>query len=101
MQYTIDTSKQVNINWNSTGKDRIIQNVTNLINTFRYEIAYSREKGIDPDLLDKPADIMAAGYIAEVYRVIEEYESRVNVVSVDISGVDDEGNMQFKVVIEL
>ena len=101
MQYTIDTSQKMNINWNATGKEKIVQNVFNLINTFKFEVAYNREKGISPDILDKPINVLAAGYIAEVYRLVEDYESRAKVESVKFIGADDNGNAQFKVVIDV
>lgn len=101
MVYEIDTSKPIQLNWAATGAERIVQNVYNLINTWRYEIAYNRIKGIDPSLLDKPADVAAALYTAEVYRVVSEYEPRATVKEVTYLGVDDEGRMQFKVVVDI
>lgn len=101
MSYTIDTSQPINLNWSATGKERIVQNVFNLISTFKYEVAYNRAKGINPAILDKPINILEAAYISEVYRVVDEYEPRATVEKVSLSDVDDEGNMQFKVVIDI
>ncbi len=101
MNYTIDTSQSINLNWSAKGKERIVQNVFNLISTFKYEVAYNREKGIHPAMLDKPRHILEAAYISEVYRVVERYEPRVTVVSVSLINSDVEGNMQFKVVIDV
>lgn len=101
MQYVIDTSKPININWGATGNERIVQNVLNIINTWKYEVAYNREMGIDSRLLDKPKDIAAAQYIAEVYRIVPIYEPRAEVKEVTFLQVDDEGVMQFKVVVNI
>lgn len=101
MQYVIDTSNPISINWGAKGNERIVQNVLNLISTWMNEIAYSRNKGIDPTLLDKPVDIASAQYISEVYRVIQDYEPRAEIEEIKLIGVDNEGNMQFKVVINI
>lgn len=101
MTYEIDTSKPTPLNWRAKGADRILQNVLNLISTWRYEIAYNRTQGIDPSLLDRPPDTAAALYIAEIYRVVSEYEPRATVQEVTYLGVDKEGHMQFKVVVEI
>ncbi|RII32857.1 hypothetical protein D2A34_21930 [Clostridium chromiireducens] len=101
MEYIIDTSNGVNLNWSAKGKDRIAQNVLNLISTFKYEVAYNREKGISPAILDKPVNIMQAAYIAEVYRVVQKDEPRAVVKSVSLLGVDEEGDAKFKVVIDI
>ena len=101
MEYTIDTSQEVNLNWNATKNERIVQNVLNIISTWKYEVSYNRKIGIDPSLLDKPVEIASTQYISEVYRVIQEYEPRVTVRAVKFTGVDTEGNMQFKVVINV
>lgn len=101
MQYTIDTSQPIKLNWSASGKERIVQNVFNLISTFKYEVAYNRAKGINPSILDKPVNVLEGAYIAEVYRVVDEYEPRVTVEKISLIGVDDEGNMQFKVVIDI
>lgn len=101
MIYEIDTSKPTQLDWRAKGVDRILQNIRNLISTWRYEIAYNRTQGIDPSLLDKPPNIAAALYISEIYRVVSEYEPRATVQEVTYLGVDKEGHMQFKVVVEI
>lgn len=101
MQYEIDTSKPINLNWNAKGDERILQNVINLINTWKYEVAYNRNKGIETSIVDKTHDVSAALYVAEVFRVVGEYEPRATVKEVKYVGVDDNGNMQFKVVVDI
>lgn len=101
MTYTIDTSQSARLNFGATGAERILQNVRTLINTFLYEVAYNRTMGINPDLFDKPADVAAALYVAEVHRVVSDYEPRAKVKEVKLISVDNEGSMQFKVVVEI
>ncbi|MFO7153931.1 MAG: hypothetical protein DIU64_003080 [Caldicoprobacter oshimai] len=101
MIYEIDTSKARPLNWGAKGVDRILQNILNLISTWRYEIAYNRTQGIDPSILDRPPQVAAALYIAEISRVISEYEPRAAVQEVNYLGTDENGHMQFKVVVEI
>jgi phage baseplate assembly protein W len=46
--------------------------------------------------MDKPLDVAAMMYVAEVYRVVDLYEPRAKVKDVKYTGVDNEGNMQFR-----
>lgn len=101
MIIAIDTSKPVQLNWAARDEERIAQNVRNLINTWRYEVPFGRTMGVDASILDKPSDIAAALYMAEVHRLVTDYEPRATVKEVQYSGIDDQGNMQFRVVIEV
>lgn len=101
MIYNIDTSMTIQLNWNANGKERIVQNVINAISTWKREVAYNRNMGISSNLLDSPKNIAVAKYISEIYRVVPEYEPRATVKEVDFINIDDNGNMQFKVVIEI
>ena len=98
--YTIDTSDP-NLDWQASSDERIIQNVLNLIRTFRYEVGYDRTRGINPDVVDKPLQEAIALYTSEIFRVVDLYEPRATVNSVKFIDVDSEGNMQFKVAIEI
>lgn len=100
MIYTIDTSDP-NLNWQASGDERIIQNVLNLIRTFRYEVGYDRTRGINPAVIDKPLQEASALYTSEIFRVVDLYEPRATVRSIKHTGTDEEGNMQFKVAIEI
>lgn len=101
MQYEIDTSTPRRMDWNSKGDKRVVQNVQNLLSTWRYEVAYDRTKGLHPAILDLPQNDAIALYTAEVYRLVETYEPRATVVSVNFVQVDPEGNIQLKVVIDV
>lgn len=100
MLYEIDTSKQIQLNWKAKGNERILQNVINLISTWRYEVGYDRTKGLDPTILDKPMDEAIAMYTAEIYRLVETYEPYAKVISVTPTGIFN-GDIQFKVVVEI
>lgn len=101
MQYIIDTSKAAELNWTAKGDERILQNILNLLRTWRYEVGFDRTRGVDPSILDKTLNDAAALYTAEIYRLIEDYEPRATLKDVAFLGIDDEGNLQFKVVVEI
>lgn len=101
MDYIIDTSKPYNLNWAAKGAERVVQNVFNLINIWRYEVAYNRTMGLDPAIPDKPSDKASAMYISEIYRLVADYEPRAIIKDVKYFGVDKDGQMQHQVVIEV
>lgn len=100
MRYTIDTLQNNTLDWNAKDDKRILQNISNLLTTWRYEVAYDRTKGLDPAILDLPQSDAIALSISEIYRLIETYQPDVYVVSVEYIGSDEQFNLQFKVVIE-
>lgn len=99
--YEIYTSTPVDLNWSASGDERIIQNIRNLISTWRYEVAYDRTKGLDPTILDQPASIAQAMYIAEIYRLIGTYEPNVTIKSVTLLSINSDGQIAVKVVVEI
>lgn len=99
MEYTIDMGAP--LAWNAKGHNRVLQNVANLIRTFQYEVAYDRLLGINPDVFDKPQEEAFALYSAEVYRVVSTFEPRAKVKDVVFLGIDQEGNIKSKVVVEI
>jgi phage baseplate assembly protein W len=100
MQITIDTLQR-NINWGARGVDRIAQNITNLLSTFKYEVAYDRTLGMSGNFIDKPKDVAIALATAEIYELIALREPRAKVVDVLFVGLYENENMQFKVVVEV
>ncbi|NFN19539.1 hypothetical protein FDB65_14800 [Clostridium botulinum] len=97
-------SNQSYINWNAKGDERILQNVSNILNTIKYELPYDRLMGRNPDNLDKPFNKIRNKLIEETYDLINTYETRVNVKEVDIiyEKNDDGDNIPtIKVVIEI
>lgn len=100
MTYKINTSDN-SINWQSSGVERIIQNVVNLINTYRYEVAYDRTLGLSGNFLDNPSEEAQTQAISEIIDLINEREPRATVESIDFINIDDDGNMAFKVVVDI
>ena len=97
----IDTSLGIKLDWTAKGAERKAQNVLNLLNTWRYDVAYNRIMGLNPELLDKPAPITAALYTADVYRLVQEYQPDVTVTSVTVKGIRENGQIDAEVVIEV
>lgn len=99
MIYSIDSDSS-KINWNAKGHERIIQNVVNILNTVRYEVAYDRVMGRDTNHLDKNFNEIKSLLIAETYDLIEEYEPRAKIENVHINQLET-GEVNIKVVIEI
>ncbi len=99
MEVIVDTSK--GISWVSKGNDRIVQNIINLLNTRKYEVAYDRTLGLSGDFIDKPSDEAIAIITAEVSDLISTREPRAELIEVLYAGTDENGNMQFKVVVDI
>lgn len=94
----IISSKQP-INWSAKGHQRILQNITNLLNTFMYEVAYDRILGRNPKNIDKPQEQFVPSVIAETYEIIETYEPRATIKSVEI--INEDGENAIKVVVDI
>ena len=102
MLVTITTSESPNFNWAATGAEEVVQNVFTLLNTFQYEVAYERTMGLPGELADLPQDEAVPATIARIYALIEEFEPRAEVVSVNFLGVSEEdGSLIFEVVIDV
>jgi len=98
MEYKV--SEGMKINWNAKGAERIVQNVYNLLNTFRYEVAYNRILGRNTANLDKPTSDMIPLIIAETYELITEYEPRATIINVEVVN-SEEGKPTIEVVIRV
>ena len=92
MKYEVYSGKEVCINWNVKGNERIVQNVNNILNTIKFELPYDRLFGRDPKNIDKPLNKTRNAYIEETYDLINTYEPRAVVESVDIILRRDEFN---------
>lgn len=77
------------INWNAKGHERRLQNVVNILNTYRYEIAYNRTLGRDPSNIDKPVCKTKEALIAETYELIQDYEPKAKIKDVEVYESDD------------
>jgi predicted component of type VI protein secretion system len=99
MEVIIDTSQ--GISWASKGNDRIIQNIINLLNTRKYEVAYDRTLGLSGDFIDKPSDEAIAIITTEISDLISTREPRAELIEVLNAGADADGNMKFRVVVDI
>ena len=65
--------------------------VQNLLQLFRGENPYERTKGLDPRLIDQPADTVAPEVMQDAEWLIETYEPRVQVNQIGITEADGPG----------
>ena len=96
----INTEK-FKLEWDAKGINRIVQNVFNLISTFKYEVAYDRTLGLDGSFIDTPLLIAISQATEQIYDIIAEREPRATVMEVNFISIDDTGNLQFEVVIDI
>lgn len=101
MLVVINTSEPQLINWGASGSEEIAQNVFTLISTFKYEVAYDRTLGLRSDFVDMSLAEAIAFITAQIYSVVDEREPRATVESVDFLDVSKDGNMIFRVVIDV
>lgn len=97
----IKITPRTKINWGAKGHERIVQNVCNLLSLYRYEVAYNRTLGMDPQLIDLPQSILAAKYAAEVVRLVESGEPRAKVSEVEMKSASADGLINYEVVINI
>lgn len=58
--------------------------VSNLLRLIRGEVPYERLKGLDPKLIDKPSTRAGADLKADAQWLIENYEPRVKLSSIEL-----------------
>lgn len=100
MVVNIDTAT-MSLTWGTKGNNRIIQNIVNLLQTRKYEVAYDRTLGLSGNFIDKPVDEAIALATAEITDLILQYEPRATLVEVLHVGNDEDGNIQLKVVVDI
>ena len=69
----------------------------NLLRCFRGEVPYERVKGIDPRLIDKPANAAQAEILSDAEWCLETYEPRAKLEGITVRGIDSPGG-DFRVV---
>lgn len=67
-----------------SGNSDPMQCVANLLQIIRGECVYDRIKGIDPTLIDMNSEIAAPLLEVDAKWLIERYEPRVNINTIDI-----------------
>lgn len=71
----------------------------NLLKTSRFSVPYERIKGIDGSLIDSPAATTGDDMIADAEWLLETYEPRVQVNSIEANETDGVGD--FGIVADL
>lgn len=69
------------------GNGEPMQCVSNLLRMTRGECVYDRIKGMDPELIDMNSDIAMPLMAAEARWLIQTYEPRVDVNSINMQGL--------------
>ena len=91
-----------NLPWgNAKGNDRIIQNVQNILNTYKYEVAYNRNLGISPDIIDKDVETMKSIIMSDLFDNIKQYEPRAKLRAVEIKEITSDGVISAVITIEI
>jgi len=101
VQYTLDTSKALDLSWGGTGVDRILRNIVNLLRIRRYDIPYMRCCGIDQDIHNLPTKQIESVLSNQVMDLIQVYEPRGKVISVKLLNINQNGQISAEVVIEI
>lgn len=103
MILTIDTSDHSNnLPWfEAKGTDRIIQNIKNIVNTYKYEVAYMRNFGMSPDAIDKDVETMKSIITEDLLDNIKEYEPRATLRAVTVKEISADGGVIAVVQIEI
>ncbi len=103
MKLTIDTSERsTSLPWfEARGTDRIIQNIKNIVNTYKSEVAYMRGFGMSPEAIDTDVDTMTSIITEDLLDNIKEYEPRAKLIAVDVKEITADGGVVAVVQIEI
>lgn len=96
---TIDTSQDLALNWNAKGTERKVQNVLNILRTYKGEVAYNRSLGISSEIIDKPIDEARAILAEDLATNIEQNVTGVRLVSLAVEEAD--GDIVIRATIEV
>ena len=97
--YTISIDGK--LNWSARGTERILQNVQNLLSKIYREVAYSRDKGLDPSFIDRRPDEARALFAAQAATAIQDYEPRAKFVGVKSFSITAGGELAIEVEVEV
>lgn len=98
---TIDTGIETALNWSATGTERKVQNVLNILRTYKAEVAYNRSLGISSEIIDKPIDEARAIMAEDLITNIEQNVSDVRLISLSVEKVAETGDIEIKATIEV
>ena len=100
MMVTILSSAE-EINWKAVGTGQIRNCVLALLKTRLGEIPFNRGVGIDTDYIDTPMKDAMGAITNDVMEIIDVFEPRAKVKDIVVEMVNDNGDMEIKVVAEL
>ena len=102
MELTINNNSTAKLPWGEAkGNERIAQNIINILNTYKYEVAYNRGLGISADILDKDTETMKGIIIEDLFDNIKANEPRAKLRAVEIEEVTADGHIVAVVTIEI
>ena len=98
---TVSTDQTEALNWSAKGTERKVQNVLNIIRTYKGEVAYNRSLGISSDIIDKPIDEARAIMAEDLTTNIEQNVTGVRLVSLSVEEAGETGDISIKATIEV
>ena len=101
MVIEIDSTTATGLNWCARGNERIIQNIRNILSTYKYEVAYMRGFGMSADAIDKPLEEMRSIITEDLFDNIKAYEPRAKLKAVTIKEINEDGGVVAVVQIEI
>lgn len=75
-------SENDSVNLNATGDELILQNVANILRTFKGECGLNRKFGISSSTLDKPQMVVQAKLSKEIADQIRDYAPQVKLKNI-------------------
>lgn len=101
MRVRIRMGESYTPDWSAKGTERVMQNVMNLTQLVRYEVAYNRTLGIEPRLIDRPTPEIQALYAAALTELIRANEPRATVLRIDRISAGEAGEIHYEVVLDI
>ena len=100
--YSVSTEPSDNIIIGATGIEAVLQNVRTIISTVKGSVFLNRGVGIDGKLVYKPISTVIIDLITEIYRQVEQYEPRAEVLTVDFDTNDTiDGILNTRVIVRI
>lgn len=87
------------INWDPTEDEEVRQNVTTILKTQKGSVPFSRDLGIEQDLVDAPVSIGAAQLVSEAVRQVRKYEPRAKLTPISAEA-DADGRLSVRLKTE-
>lgn len=87
---TVSTAQAEGLNWNAKGTERKVQNVLNILRTYKGEVAYNRPLGISSDIIDKPIDEVRAILAEDLITNIEQNVTGVRLISLSVDEAQED-----------